>query len=390
MKKYYILLVLFTCFIYSCKEDERGQYAIDSIPPGEIKSAVVENVLGGAIISYVIPDDDDLLYVKATYTLDDGTVMEQKASAYASSLKIEGIGKSREVTVTLISGDRSKNESKPVVVITHPLDAPIYSILESIESFDDFGGIRLSWANPNKADVVLGVITLDELGKFVVVQNFYTNSPTGKGNVRGFPAEDRIFGLFLRDRWGNMTDTIKRNYLPLFEEEVKGTYVRWNPTGIPYNYNVAYPTQYHIEKMWDNNIATFYLQKAAAYPHSFTFDMGKTVKLSRLHTWQRQDASVIYTSQNINKFELWGSATPNVNASYAGWTFLGDYIATKPSGEPLGTNTAEDKAFAVTGEDFTVDPNAPPVRYIRYDIKGTWSGDTNVSIGELKCYGSIQ
>ncbi len=386
MKTYTILLLLFTCFFCSCAEEERGQYATDSVPPGEIKTATVENIPGAAIISYVIPDDTDLLYVKAIYTLDNGEVVEQKASAYASSLTIEGIGKSREVIVTLVAGDRSKNESKPVVVTTHPLDAPIYSILESIQSFSDFGGIRLTWLNPNKADVVIGVITLDEAGKFVVVQNYYTNAPVGNGNVRGFPSTERVFGMFLRDRWGNLTDTIKGNFLPLFEEEVKGTYARWNPVTIPYS---AYST-YHIENLWDGKISTFYLQQTTAFPWSFTFDIGKTVKLSRIHTWQRQDLSVIYTSQNINKFELWGSPTPNVGVDYAGWTKLGDFIATKPSGSPLGTNTAEDLAFAKAGEDFTIDAAAPPVRYIRYVIKGTWSGDANVSIAELTAFGSIQ
>lgn len=386
MKIHYITLMLFAFLLHACTEDERGQYPIDNVAPGEVTSPSVENVPGGAIISYNIPNDEDLLYVKAIYTLDNGEVMEQKASSYASSLKIEGIGKSREVEVTLIAGDRSKNESKPIMVKAHPLDAPIYSILESVRANDDFGGIRLEWENPNEADVVISVATNDEQGEFVTVENFYTNSKRGKGNLRGYESEEREFGIYLRDRWGNMTDTIKNNFLPLFEEEVKGTLARWNPTGIPYtNYQ-----SYHIENMWDGNIATFFLQQTKAYPHSFSFDLGQTVKLSRIKQWQRQGANLIYTSQNVNRFELWGSTTPNVSDDFSGWTKIGDFEATKPSGRPMGENTAEDADFAVAGEDFNIDPNAPPIRYIRYVIKGTWSGDGNAAIGEIKFFGSIQ
>ena len=392
MKIYYILLLLFTCFFFSCRQDEMGQYPTDSVPPGEIKSPTVENVAGGAIISYVIPDDADLLYVKAIYKLDNGDVMEQKASAYSSSLKIEGIGKSREVTVTLIAGDRSKNESKPVVVITHPLDAPIYSVLNSINAVNDFGGIRLNWANPTQADVVLCVITKDSLGKFVEAQNFYTSSAVGNGNVRGYKSAARVFGIFLRDRWGNRTDTLTNTYTPYFEQEItSNTFARWNPTGIPYNYNTNYST-YHIEKLWDGDITTFYLENATAvgYPLSFTFDMGKLAKLSRIHQWQRQGASLIYTSQNVSRFELWGSASPNVNASFSGWTFLGDFTSTKPSGSIQGVNTADDIAFAAAGQDFAVDPTAPPIRYVRFVIKATWSNDLNPAIAEIKLFGSLQ
>lgn len=386
MKKYYILLLLFTLFFYSCKEDQRGQYPVDSVPPGEIKSPAVVNVPGGAIISYVIPDDEDLLYVKAIYKLDNGEVMEQKASAYASSLEIVGFGKSRDVSVTLIAGDRSKNESKPVVVTAHPLDSPIYSILKSVNTNIDFGGIRLTWANPLKADVVLSVVTTNEVGEFVVAQSFYTNSETGTGNVRGYASVDRVFGVYLRDRWGNLTDTIKNTYLPLFEQEVKGKFARWNPIGIPYG---AYqsPT-YDIEKIWDNDITTFYLNANTPFPYSFTFDLGMLVKLSRFTVWQRQ--STLYSTQNINKFQLWGSATPNVTDDFAGWTIIGDYTARKPSGSPLGTNTAEDIAYAAAGEDYTAKADSPPIRYVRFVIQASWTGAGSTAFAQMKFYGSLQ
>ena len=387
MKRYYILLIIFAIFFYSCfKADYRGQYPTDSVPPKEIKSPEVKNVPGGAIISYVIPDDPDLLYVKASYTLDDGTVVEQKASAYASSLKIEGIGKSREVDVSVVAGDRSQNESSPVVVKTHPLDAPIYSILGSVKAYDDFGGIRLTWANPDEAEVVLAVITTDSLGEFVVTQNFYTKSKDGFGSVRGFPSEDRVFGWYLRDRWGNLTDTIKGNFHPLFEEEAKGKFARWNPPGISYNQYGSYA----IEKMWDDITTDFYIQAGITYPWSFTFDIGQTVKLSRIKIWQRQGATLVYAVQSVKDFQVWGSATPNVTADFSGWTHIGDFTSYKPSGSPLGVNTADDIAYAAAGQDYNIDPSAPPIRYVRFVVQSTWANDNIIAFGEMKFFGAIQ
>ncbi|MCO5241641.1 MAG: DUF4959 domain-containing protein [Chitinophagaceae bacterium] len=386
MKLYYILLGMSIFIFNSCVQDEIGQYPTDHIPPGEIKSPEVKNVPGGAIISYIIPDDEDLLYVKAVYTLDNGKVMEQKASAYTNRLKIEGFGRSREIDVKLIAGDRSKNESKPVIVKAHPLEAPIFSILQSVKVENDFGGILINWSNPEEADVVLDMLSTNDAGEWEVVHSFYTNAKDGKGTLRGYSNEERKFGWYLRDRWGNITDTIKGTFLPLFEEEIKG-YVRWNPPGIPYN---EYDYTVVLEYLWDYNPLTYHLEIARGFPWSFTFDLGKTVKLSRFHQLQRQEVSLLYTSQNVQKFEIWGSATPNVTDDFSGWTKVGSFESTKPSGGPQGVNTSADLAFAKEGEDFYVDPSVPPIRYIRYVVVDTWSGSMAWAIAELHFFGSVQ
>ena len=172
MKTWYLTAFLGALLSMGCQKIERGQYPIDNEAPGEVKLTGIENLPGGAIISYEIPSDEDLLYVKAIYRLDNGELVEQKASAYTNKLKVEGIGKSKPLEVTLIAGDRSQNESKPLVVTAHPQDAPIYEILNSLRAYDDFGGIRMEWDNPQAADVVLSVLTNDENGDFVTTENF--------------------------------------------------------------------------------------------------------------------------------------------------------------------------------------------------------------------------
>src|SRR5690606_11257181 len=103
-------------------------------------------------------------------------------------------------------------------------------------------------------------------------------------------AQERVFGMSIRDRWNNLTDTIYSSHVPLFEEEIKGNMARWNPPGIPYTQYSSYA----IENLWDGNPATFYLQQTQAFPHSFSFDLGKLAKLSRIKQWQRQGSTLIY------------------------------------------------------------------------------------------------
>ena len=58
-----ILLISFTT-ILGCKDDENQ----DSTPP---RSLTIENITptnGGGIISYILPDDSDILFVRAEYT----------------------------------------------------------------------------------------------------------------------------------------------------------------------------------------------------------------------------------------------------------------------------------------------------------------------------------
>lgn len=184
----------------------------------------------------------------------------------------------------------------------------------------------------------------------------------------------------------------------LLTELAQSKYVKWNPVGIPYNEHSA---PYPITKLWDKNLDSWYIQRlparlAPANPHNFTFDLGQTVKLNRFKQWQRLTNGVVYQIQNVRKFEVWGSNTPNVTADFSGWVKLGDFESIKPSGRPWsstagGNVTDDDRAYAAKGEVFIVSTVAPPVRYIRYVVKATWSTgetstDTDLAIGEVSFF----
>jgi len=167
----------------------------------------------------------------------------------------------------------------------------------------------------------------------------------------------------------------------------KNTFVRWNPVGIPYS---DIGNDYRIENIWDGSYTfspvSFYVFAipGSTLPYSFTFDMGVTKKLSRFKHWQRTNGSVAYTIQNARKFELWGSDSPDVGASFDGWTKLGAYEIVKPVD---ATTEAKKEEYAMLGDEFDIDPEAPPVRYIRYVIRETWNPNpTHGAVGEITFY----
>lgn len=394
MKNISILALLPILLIFGCKnEDFIGQYPTDETAPSEVKSTQVKNLPGAAVIKYSIPNDDDFLYVKAVYERG-GKLMEQKASVYNDSLLLEGFGRSQEIDVQLFAMDRSNNASNPVNVKIHPLDAPIFGILESMKVQDDFGGIRLDWNNDRLSNVIVSVLTkTNEFGveEFTEAETFYSKAKAGFGNVRGYADTEKVFGVYVRDIWGNKTDTIFDTFHPIFETQLdKSLFRRWNPPGIPYDgYTTA---NWRIENFWDGKIGTKGNAMNQGFANltklEFTFDMGQTAKLSRFKINQRSESNLIYGLGHPKKFQLWGSTTPNVNQDFATWIYLGEFESIKPSGLPLGQVSDDDIRYAwENGEEWNVPLEAPAIRYIRFVAQETWGNASAVQMLEITLFG---
>ena len=375
--------------LYSCKEDEKGQYPIHSNSPGKVTSArVEENVPGGAVIVYDIPSDKDAMYVRARYALDDGTPMELKSSVYTNKITIVGIGRSREVAVTLTVVDRSQNESEPVTIVAYPLDSPIYDIATSMIIQDDFGGISLRWDNPTKMPIVIDVYSPDENGDRIQVDRFYSQSQNGRANVRGQESKETIFEVEITDRWGNRIDPISGTYTPLYEELLdKSKFRRWNPTGLIYFHDPS--AGHQIEALW-NDIWHPDVWCAASYNNHMCFDMGQLARISRFKVYQTGTAGQLYDFASPKRFEIWGSTHPDVTDDKSGWQLVGYFESYKPSGLPRGQNSDEDFEYAaMQGEDFEVE-NSPTVRYIWIECLETWGQSERFYMMEMTLWGQVE
>src|SRR5690606_34653968 len=85
-----------------------------------------------------------------------------------------------------------------------------------------------------------------------------------------------------------------------------------------------------------------------------------------------------FSGGNVKQFELWGSNDPGEGDD--GWELLGAFEVVKPSG-PGAQLTAEDRAAAANGMDFSIPVSAPAVRYVRFRIISTFASPPNSSLG---------
>ncbi len=241
--------------------------------------------------------------------------------------------------------------------------------------------VSLEWYGPSENGYVTEVTYTDQQDKKVTIRTPMNESTT---ILPEYKEELTFRTLFLPNPTAIDTFySITANYTRIDIPVNKTTFVRWNPPGIPYGDAGA---NFSIEKIWDNTTTSFFIQTGSTLPHSFTFDTGKVSKLNRVRQWQRLTENVVYRVQNLQRFEIWGTASSNVTADFSGWTRLGVFESRKPSGLAVGSETAEDLAFAANGEDFMIDPSAPPVRYIRYVVYNTWDSKPVVAVSEVNFF----
>ena len=100
MKSYIMVLHLVLIFLsIGCKEDDNIRpfgKDVEAGAPGVVSEIKVKNIPGGAVISYQLPDNPDIMYVRARYKVGQGKEMEARASVYANELTVNGFGDMNE------------------------------------------------------------------------------------------------------------------------------------------------------------------------------------------------------------------------------------------------------------------------------------------------------
>lgn len=372
----------------ACKPDKLGPIVNDGVGPGPVTNVKVENLNGAAKISYTVPSDPDILYVRAIYTSKQGQVRETKVSRSNNSLTVVGFGDTDAYKVTLYAVDQAENSSAPVEVTVNPLKPAVKIVKDSIVISADFGGINVKYVNPSAENLAIVVLANDKLGQFVPANTNYTNLKVGDFSTRGYAASPTKFGVFVRDRWGNLSDTIIVTLTPLFEQLLDRTKMKGLvlPTDAPLGYSGT------IAGLFDGDTQNgfYHTGDLAVMPQWFTFDMGVTAKLSRLAWWMR-GGSFLYSLHNPRVIEIWGSNNPNTNGSYdSSWILLKQYTQLKPSGLPNGQLSQADIDAAAAGETVTFPLNTPKVRYIRFKTLQNWSNGTYVNFYELSMWGDTK
>jgi hypothetical protein len=385
-------LMFLAAVALSCREENMLKpLESNTTPPGVVSNVTVENKHGGAELTYTVPSDDDLSYIKAEYILPNGKLRTVKASYYSNQILVDGFSQPGEYTVKLYAVNRSEAVSKPVEVIIHPEESPIWNIYRSMKVNASFGGIQVTAENEDRANIAILIMQKNEYGEWVADPNsIYTATDKIKASKRGMDTTARDFAFVVRDRWLNYTDTLYKTISPLFETKIPQSGYR----GFRLPGDAASHTSTAHSGMWDGNILDwpkiYMTQAAISGVHNTTVDLGVKARLSRLVIWdypEYYNGRTYYYKGNLKEFEIWGSDNPPEDGSWNNWYLLGSYVAVKPSGLPFGQQSDEDYQTANSGLSWEFDINAPKVRYIRIKSKKNWDGSSYMAIAEIQAYG---
>ena len=388
----YLILSLFSCmmFFYSCSEENnRTPVTSDSTVPGQVSNVHVERLPGAVKLTYDMPDGQNLSYVKAE-CLINGVVRQVKASSYVNHLTIDGFADSSVYTINLYSVNRSEKASEPVEIQAQPFMPPFREVFQNIRLYSAFGGAAINFENPHEADLAITIINIDSTGFWNSGETFYTKRQQGSFAVRGFDPVETRFGVYIRDRWNNYSDTLIMDLTPKFEEQLDRRNFRavYLPSDSPSGFG------WEIPFLWDGRLDEpgFHTLPDGTWPQWFTFDLGAEggAVLSRCRFWQRQVNA--YGANNPRKLEIWGSMNPNPDGSWDdSWTLLAECEAIKPSGGdgPLGPVTAEDQQAILDGDEFLFPDDIPPVRYLRIKVTLIWlAGNGCIHFVEMAYWGT--
>ena len=394
MKTNKILSIFLISFVtlLGCKDDD-GQ---DSTPPG---SLLVENITptnGGGIISYSLPDDSDILFVRAEYTNSLGVDVYRVSSSHNNFIEIDGLNQNTPVQVKLFVIDENENMSQPVDIEFTPLPSFIYLVQESITITPDLGGVKLEWENVAEKTVYVHLHIVNAGEEEIRILS--SNNASESVFVRGLESVEMTFLTKVEDFDGNITELEEKAILtPLFEEMIdKSTWTLMSQLSVNGDAWEGQTTAF-----WDDVVDTAETNSDNSYfiiwrdqnggtlnwPLDIVIDLNKNVRVHRLKVWQRAfwyggptGIPYYYQEENMRSFDLYAS-----NNS-VDWTLLGQFDIGDPSDE--NGNIPQDFIdAAANGHDFDLDGVSEPFRYLKFSLTSNYGSDTYVHGSEITLWG---
>jgi hypothetical protein len=391
MKKHIVVIAVLLLMTaeWSCKkEDVNGIKQGGGGAPGVVSNVTVVNEHGAATISYVLPGDEDLLYIKAVYTLPNGTQREVKASYYTNQLRVDGFADTLKHTIKLYAMSRAEVAGDPVEVQVEPLVSHIQLVYRNLAVRATAGGIRILSQNPYKGEVVIvPMVDSMETGEWKNLDNIYTSDSAIGVSIRGLSPIQKKFAFTVRDRWLNHTDTLYATLTPKRELSIDKSdfafYQCDNDTKMSYGTTV--------DLMWkglmSNEWPCTYTDESSGIPTTITWSVGSApVKLTRFNLLTRREGSLWYSKGSPRRFEIYGSNSPTHDGDWSKWTKILSCEVLKPSGLPLGTENNADNTAGSVGFALDFDEDTPPYQYLRLKCLQNWMGSYFIEIENMSMW----
>lgn len=396
------LLILITGMT-ACKKNNGFNAIIseDTTKPQPVSNIKIDNFNGGANITYDLPNSPNILYVLAKYNINDKAVRETKSSYYQDTVVVDGFAKAKPYQVTLYTVTRANVMSDPVTVTVNPLTPVYLAVRPSIKLSADFGGVSIIADNPLKKQIGIVVMSYNKNTQSMEIEDQrFTMDAKIDYAVTGFAAVERSFGVYVTDRWGNISDTLQKPIIPLYEEKMDKT--KFNAL----NLNTDSPIDFGwtLPNLWNDQIDGngWHTAYGVALPYSCSFGIGKTYKLSRFVLYERTGERFTYKFANPKEFSLWGtnSSTPQdirlpVRAAegtvIGNWVNLGNFrFPDPPSGNLPSASNSADEDYVKKGVSFKVPFAAPSVKYLRIAVATVWGTEAAAHLMEITPYGTPQ
>ncbi|MCX2452253.1 DUF5000 domain-containing lipoprotein [Pedobacter sp. PLR] len=396
-----LCLMVVLLIFFSCKDSFNPKPVKIGEVPAPITKFSVKSIPGGAIITYNLPEGDDVRYVKATYTINNGTTREAKSTVYKNTLLVDGFSAAGEYEISLTVVGVGEKESTPTNIKIIALKPVHQFIIDEIENenkmYATFGGINIDYQNDTESNLVIRVMTKNAQGNWQVAETAYTKAKSGRIKLRGYQPVEREFSVFITDRWNNKSDTLIRSLSPIFEKQFeKRLFKQYNLPGDTYTPHTGASRARDMPVLWDGlnnrNGSIFHTRPVDVMPQHFTWDMGVKAKLSRFIFYPdvNADNTTVFGAGQPSVWELWGSNNPNPDGTFGSWTQVGTYRSVKPSGLPLGQISSADIEQCLKGEEFEVDPNVQGYRYWRWRSIANWGNLSYIYMSEFSFFGIEQ
>jgi len=391
MKKLLFLTILFFA-ASSCSKQDDG----DTTPPSVLTVDSVTPTNGGGIISYTLPNDDDILYVRAEYTNSNGVDVSRASSSYNNSIEIDGLNQTTALTITLYVVDENYNQSAPIYVELVPLESFIYLVQESIEVNTDLGGFRITWENIQSKTVYVFVHINNGIEEEIRILS--SNNSSESIAVRGLPSEEITISTRIEDFDENSTTLEEKGTLtPLFEQVIdKSTWTLVASQSV--NGNAWEGASVNF---WDDVIDTTNNNSDNSYfmiwrdlnggslnwPLDLVIDLNKNVKVTRFTVWQRaywyngpSDIPYYFQEENMKSFTMYASNDAQV------WEELGQFDIGDPR-DSDGNIPQSALDSAANGHEFELDEVSESFRYLKFSVTSNYGSEAYVNGSEITMYG---
>jgi len=386
-----MVVIMMTC---ACEEKKLEPISSSLGKPGKVEILEEESIPGGITVIYRIPESEDILSVVAEYTLSNGKKYESEASYFENTLTISGYNDhTREYTANLYTINRAQKRSDPVTIRFTPGESALSKVSNNMEITADWGGPRFSWINEDKEPLIFEFFATDEEGNFRALRVLGSMLEATNFALRGYDPKPQRFAVVIRDYWDNASVMIEETLTPWLEEKADKSKMRimglsndapWNMWGSNSNF---------ILNDISNQFGEF-----EPIPASVTFDLGVTLKLSRIQHFHRigSDFPNPLERGNPKRYQLYGyygAGVPSPSGDWSEWTLLLDHEEMLPAsgGKVSSERTDEDMAIVrEEGQTAEIPLSAEPTRYLRMRVMQTWGNTTFASITRLDFYGEIQ